>query len=55
MSSSSIIPDDKETIQKELIKEADKGVRLILTSGGTGFAPRDVTPEATLAVIDRQA
>ena len=50
-----IIPDESEIIKSELIKCADElHARLILTTGGTGFAPRDVTPEATLAVIDRE-
>jgi len=51
-----IVPDDRETIEQKLISLADDArVNLILTTGGTGFAPRDVTPEATLAVIDRPA
>ena len=50
-----IIPDESEIIKSELIKCADElHARLILTTGGTGFSPRDVTPEATLAVIDRE-
>lgn len=50
-----IIPDEQKTIQNELVDLADEGaVDVILTTGGTGFAQRDVTPEATLAVIDRQ-
>ncbi|MGN0159683.1 MAG: molybdenum cofactor synthesis domain-containing protein [Brotaphodocola sp.] len=50
-----IIPDEKDIIQKELIKCSDeKHVHLILTTGGTGFSPRDITPEATLAVIERE-
>lgn len=50
-----IIPDDLEAIQEELIDLSDhQKVDLILTTGGTGFSPRDNTPEATLAVIDRQ-
>lgn len=50
-----IIPDEKEIIQEELIKCADeKKITLILTTGGTGFSPRDITPEATLAVIERE-
>lgn len=50
-----IIPDEQKTIQNELVNLADEGaVDVILTTGGTGFAQRDVTPEATLAVIDRQ-
>lgn len=52
----SIIPDEREQIQTELIKCADElGIALVLTTGGTGFSPRDVTPEAVLAVIEREA
>ena len=50
-----IIPDDHETIARTLRNWCDAGLELILTSGGTGFAPRDVTPEATRSVIDRDA
>lgn len=50
-----IIPDEKEMIQNELIRCADEmGISLILTTGGTGFSPRDITPEATLAVVERE-
>lgn len=50
-----IIPDEKIQIQEALIKCADEmKVSLILTTGGTGFSPRDITPEATLAVIERE-
>ena len=49
-----IIPDDFETIKAELCKCADElGVALVLTTGGTGFSPRDITPEATMAVVER--
>jgi len=48
-----ILPDEKELIKKKLIGYSEK-VDLILTTGGTGLSPRDVTPEATLEVIDRQ-
>lgn len=49
-----LLPDDLEGIKQALIRLADSGsVDLILTTGGTGFAPRDVTPEATLAVAER--
>lgn len=50
-----IVPDDPEVIKNTLIEFADQeGLDLILTTGGTGLGPRDNTPEATLAVIDRQ-
>lgn len=50
----SIIPDEREMIKEELIKCADeKGIALVLTTGGTGFSPRDITPEAAMAVIER--
>ena len=50
-----MVPDEQEQIQRELLWCADeKHVNLVLTTGGTGFSPRDVTPEATLAVIARE-
>ena len=50
-----IIPDDREQIKSELINCADnRGIALVLTTGGTGFSPRDITPEATLDVIERR-
>ena len=49
-----IVPDERDQISGKLIEWADGGkVDVILTSGGTGLSKRDVTPEATLAVIDR--
>ena len=49
-----IIPDEQEAIETALCRLADSGeIQLLVTTGGTGFAPRDVTPEATLAVCDR--
>ncbi len=51
-----ILPDERELISDELINMSDNlDIHLILTTGGTGFSPRDWTPEATLDVIDRQA
>ena len=50
-----IVPDENGDIQRELRTCADElGVSLILTTGGTGFSPRDITPEATKAVIERE-
>ncbi|MBQ2961034.1 MAG: MogA/MoaB family molybdenum cofactor biosynthesis protein [Oscillospiraceae bacterium] len=50
----SIVPDDNDMIQAELIKCCDElKINLILTTGGTGFSPRDITPEATMAVVER--
>ena len=50
-----ILPDDKQRISDMLKKLSDScTIDLILTTGGTGVAPRDVTPEATLAVIERE-
>ena len=50
-----VVADDADLISREMIVMADQlGVDLILTTGGTGLGPRDVTPEATLAVVDRQ-
>ena len=48
-----ILPDEKELIQEKLIEYSSR-VDLILTTGGTGLSPRDVTPEATLEILDRQ-
>lgn len=51
-----VLPDDRTAIEARLRHWADHdGVRLILTSGGTGFSPDDVTPEATRAVLEREA
>ena len=51
---SDIVPDEQTQIEAALCRIADSSsVQLLVTTGGTGFAPRDVTPEATLAVCDR--
>jgi molybdopterin adenylyltransferase len=51
-----VVPDEQEVLEERLRHLADEaGCAAILTTGGTGFAPRDVTPEATRAVIDREA
>ena len=48
-----LIPDEQAVISETLIELVDAGCALVLTTGGTGPAPRDVTPEATLAVADK--
>ena len=51
-----VLPDDRELIERELIRLSDElKVNLVVTTGGTGFSPRDVTPEATMAVATRNA
>ena len=51
-----LLPDEPEMLKKELCRLADqRQADLVVTSGGTGFSPRDRTPEATLAVADRNA
>lgn len=54
VSRTTIVPDDQETIRKILIEWSDEGLDLVLTTGGTGFSPRDWTPEATKAVVERE-
>jgi molybdopterin adenylyltransferase len=52
----SLLPDDESAIREILASWADSGeLDVILTTGGTGFSPRDVTPEATRAIIEREA
>jgi molybdopterin adenylyltransferase len=51
-----MVPDDLHVLANEMINMADReGIDLVLTTGGTGFSKRDVTPEATLEVIERRA
>ena len=50
-----VVPDDRARIEDRLRIWVDDGCDLILTTGGTGFSPTDVTPEATRAVIEREA
>lgn len=49
-----IIADDFDQIKEKLIEYSDENMSLILTSGGTGFGQRDITPEASLAVFDKR-
>jgi len=49
-----VIPDEKELIVEKLVRWADEdNLDVVVTTGGTGLTPRDITPEATLAVVDR--
>lgn len=50
-----VVPDEQEAIERLLVKLCEEGLPLVVTTGGTGLGPRDVTPEATRAVIDREA
>ena len=50
-----LVPDERDEISAAISAAADEGTLLVLTTGGTGFAPRDVTPEATRAVLEREA
>src|SRR4051812_31264379 len=50
-----VVPDDFALIEDRLLHFADAGIDLVFTTGGTGFTPNDVTPEATRAVIERDA
>jgi molybdopterin adenylyltransferase len=52
---SEVVPDEQDGIRAVRVRWSDEGLDLILTTGGTGFSPRDWTPEATRAVIDREA
>ena len=51
-----LVPDDFDAIAREIVVQADvDGADVIITCGGTGLSPRDITPEATLSVAPRQA
>lgn len=47
-----ILPDDRSMLAKQMMTLCDQNIDLILTTGGTGFSKRDVTPEATADVVD---
>ena len=49
-----MIPDDKDILKEELVKLCNCGIDLVLTNGGTGFSKRDITPEVTKEVIERE-
>ena len=50
-----VVPDDVAAIQQALRAAVRRGVDVVVTTGGTGFSPRDVTPEATRPLLERQA
>ena len=51
-----VLPDEKDLLEKEMINMCDNlNVNLLLTTGGTGFSKRDITPEVTKSVIEREA
>ena len=49
-----ILPDDQQMLSEEMIAMSEDNIQLVLTTGGTGFSKRDVTPEATKSVIERE-
>lgn len=49
------VPDDEGEIAEQMMAMCEAGCDVVLTTGGTGFAPRDVTPEATVSILDRNA
>lgn len=55
VSAVAVVPDEFDAIRAKLIEYVDAGIELIFTTGGTGFAPRDVTPEATTSILERPA
>lgn len=50
-----VVADERDRIERALFDAVAEGIALVVTAGGTGFSPRDVTPEATLAVCERLA
>ena len=55
MAEKGILPDEQHAIEHKMRSFGDRGIALVVTTGGTGFSVRDVTPEATLAVCERLA
>jgi molybdenum cofactor synthesis domain-containing protein len=49
-----VVPDDADAIAEELMTHVDAAIELVVTTGGTGLAPRDVTPEATRRVVTKE-
>lgn len=49
-----ILPDDQQMLSEEMVAMSEDNIQLVLTTGGSGFSKRDVTPEATKAVIERE-
>lgn len=55
VSTTIILPDEQEMLSQQMVEWSESGgINLILTTGGTGFSPRDCMPEATLSIIERQ-
>jgi len=54
VSGETVVTDDKEQIQRAIREQITKGAHLVLTTGGTGVAPRDVTPESVKEIADRE-
>lgn len=55
LSHAAVVPDEADDIARTILEWCADGAHLILTTGGTGFAPRDVTPEAVAPLLERQA
>ena len=55
LAETALTPDDAAAISERIVRWCDEGLDVVLTTGGTGFGPRDVTPEATKAVLEREA